>query len=77
MSIIDTLRNHLFETNENGTNVAIDLAATNINRGRDHGLQPYVAYRKFCGLSVPKTFSDLADCSMNSTIISQLMSVYE
>ena len=35
----DTLQNHLFESRlSDGSVIAIDLAATNINRGRDHGI---------------------------------------
>ncbi|KAL0832125.1 hypothetical protein ABMA28_001592 [Loxostege sticticalis] len=38
-----------------------DLRATDIQRGRDHGLPPYVETRAACGLPVPKSFRDLLD----------------
>ncbi|XP_023933907.2 peroxidase isoform X2 [Bicyclus anynana] len=38
-----------------------DLRATDIQRGRDHGLGSYVATRASCGLSVPKSFHEMTD----------------
>ena len=77
LSIADTLQNHLFERVEaDGSIVAIDLAATNINRGRDHGLPPYVKYRELCGLKPVKTFQDLSN-EMSQDSINKLASVYE
>ena len=76
LSIADTLQNHLFEKVEaDGSITAIDLAATNINRGRDHGLPPYVKYRELCGLKPAKTFQDLSN-EMNPDTINKLASVY-
>ncbi len=78
-SVSDTLLNHLFEAKlPNGTflNFPMDLAATNINRGRDHGLPPYVKYREFCGLKPVTSFADLAG-DMTTETIKKFASVYE
>ena len=56
------LTDHLFRTKDGRS---LDLASLNIQRGRDHGLPPYNAFRKACGLpslqDVMKTgqFSDV------------------
>ena len=39
------ITNELFATDED---IGRDLAALNINRGRDHGLAPYPVWREFC-----------------------------
>ncbi|KPJ20452.1 Peroxidase [Papilio machaon] len=38
-----------------------DLRATDIQRGRDHGLGSYKATRAACNLPVPHTFHDMLD----------------
>jgi len=58
----DQVRNRLFSENppmEPGT----DLWALNLQRGRDHGLPGYLAWRRYCGLSSASNFSALADLS--------------
>ncbi|XP_026739269.1 peroxidase-like [Trichoplusia ni] len=41
--------------------VAADLSAIDIMRGRDAGFPPYNEYRKFCGLKPAKKWEDLYD----------------
>ncbi|KAG1649408.1 Thyroid peroxidase [Nymphon striatum] len=45
----------------------IDLASTNIKRGRDHGMPGYNAFREFCGLPRAQTFDELTPIFQNNT----------
>ena len=53
----------------------MDLAATNIVRGRDHGIPSYAEYRKYCELSLVNNFEDLKYI-MPEENIRKLKSVY-
>ncbi|XP_049871288.1 peroxidase isoform X2 [Pectinophora gossypiella] len=53
-----------------------DLRATDIQRGRDHGLGSYVATRGACGLPVPRSFHDMLDF-MSEENVQVLQSLYE
>ncbi|XP_062615951.1 peroxidase-like protein 3 [Saccostrea cucullata] len=54
---------------------SFDLPALNLQRGRDHGLPPYTAWRKHCGLIVPKSFGQLVDHDVQTR--EKLSNVYE
>ncbi|XP_060072561.1 peroxidase-like protein [Ylistrum balloti] len=51
----DSVRNFLFLKDDGES---FDLAAINIQRGRDHGLAPYNTWRKWCGLQTAIHFGD-------------------
>nr|XP_021196176.2 peroxidase isoform X2 [Helicoverpa armigera] len=53
-----------------------DLRATDIQRGRDHGLGSYSATRAACGLSVPKSFHDMLDF-ISEENVAVLQALYE
>jgi len=58
--ILYIIYSHLFERTPG---FGMDLAATNSQRGWDFGIPGYKAYRRWCGLSGPRSFSpdQLAD----------------
>ncbi|KAH8305592.1 hypothetical protein KR059_002341 [Drosophila kikkawai] len=56
--------------------VALDLAAINIQRGRDHGMPGYNVYRKFCNLTVAQDFEDLAGEISNAEIRQKMKELY-
>ncbi|KAM3932563.1 peroxidasin homolog isoform 2-T2 [Leptodactylus fuscus] len=56
--------------------VALDLAAINIQRGRDHGIPPYHDFRVFCNLSSVHTFDDLRNEIKNPDVIEKLRRLY-
>jgi len=51
------VREFLFAFNQH---IPVDLVAINIQRGRDHALQPWLQYRRLFGLSVPQNWDQLA-----------------
>ena len=46
----------------------MDLAALNIQRGRDHGLAPYNIWREQCGLTRFRNFSQMEEVIDRSTV---------
>lgn len=59
-------------------NVASDLAALNIQRGRDHGCANYCTFRKHYGLYVPKSWNDVVKKHlMTQETVDSLKLVYE
>ncbi|KAF5294389.1 hypothetical protein FQR65_LT10754 [Abscondita terminalis] len=71
--ITSELTNHLFQTS--GVPFGMDLAAVNIQRGRDHGLPSYTAWRKPCGLIPLKNWSDFEKVMLVDTV-ARLKSLY-
>ncbi|CAK1588655.1 unnamed protein product [Parnassius mnemosyne] len=56
--------------------VALDLAAINIQRGRDHGLPPYTKWRDFCNMTEVNTFDELATEISDKNVRDKLEELY-
>ncbi|XP_012541547.2 peroxidasin homolog [Monomorium pharaonis] len=56
--------------------VALDLAAMNIQRGRDHGLPGYLEWRNYCNLSHAETFEHLASDISSARVRQKLRELY-
>ncbi|KRY72255.1 Peroxidase mlt-7, partial [Trichinella pseudospiralis] len=54
-----------------------DLASTNVQRGRDHGLASYNEYREFCGLKKARTFDELSDEILDPNLRNNLQQSYK
>ena len=61
------IANHLFE--KPGKFFGLDLAAINIQRGRDMGVPGYNHFREYCGLPRAKYFEDLTGVFSNKTLL--------
>lgn len=71
--MVEELTERLFQA-QGG--MPLDLAALNLQRGRDHGLPGYGSWRKFCGLSVPNTTLELAEILGNFTLAHKFQLLY-
>ncbi|XP_042629395.1 thyroid peroxidase [Cyprinus carpio] len=54
----------------------LDLAALNLQRGRDHGLPGYNDWRAFCGFDRIETRSDLAELVGSGALVEKIMDMY-
>ncbi|GBP21620.1 Chorion peroxidase [Eumeta japonica] len=66
--VTESLTRYMFH---GGNPYGLDLAAVNVQRGRDHGLRPYNDYRRLCGL---QPYVDLDQFAHNAA--ERLSSVY-
>ncbi|XP_045841421.1 lactoperoxidase [Meles meles] len=68
------LRNKLFQPTHKIH--GFDLAAINIQRGRDHGMPGYNSWRGFCDLSRPQTLKELNAVLKNQRLAKKLLDLY-
>ncbi|KAJ8985113.1 hypothetical protein NQ317_012763 [Molorchus minor] len=56
--------------------VALDLAAMNIHRSRDHAIPGYTEFRKFCNMTEAHSFEDLRNEISDANVRRKLQSLY-
>ena len=71
--ITEEVTNHLFQAKN--MSFGMDLVALNIQRGRDHGLPGYNAFRELCGLKRMETFDGFVDL-IPKPIVERLKLIY-
>uniref|UniRef100_A0A670Y4C2 Lactoperoxidase n=1 Tax=Pseudonaja textilis TaxID=8673 RepID=A0A670Y4C2_PSETE len=71
--MVEELQERLFAQLEH---IGLDLSALNLQRGRDHGLPGYNAWRRFCGLSAPSNEAQLAAVLRNRKLAKQFINLY-
>ncbi|XP_069020373.1 eosinophil peroxidase isoform X1 [Embiotoca jacksoni] len=71
--MVDSLRERLFQFVQH---LALDLGALNMQRGRDHALPGYNAWRQFCGLSQPRNQAELGRVMNNTDLARRLLQLY-
>ncbi|AWP15193.1 putative eosinophil peroxidase-like isoform 2 [Scophthalmus maximus] len=71
--MVDALRERLFQFVQH---LALDLGSLNMQRGRDHGLPGYNAYRRVCGLSQPRNQAELGRVLNNNNLARRLLQLY-
>ena len=72
--VTEQVTNHLFQAKDKS--FGMDLVALNLQRGRDHGIPGYNAFRELCGLNKAENFDRLAD-SIPKRIIERLKILYK
>ncbi|KAM4794761.1 myeloperoxidase-like [Rhinophrynus dorsalis] len=71
--VVDELRERLFVLFKR---LGLDLTAINMQRGREHGLPGYNAWRRFCGLSQPRNLNELAAVLNNRELAQKFINLY-
>ncbi|XP_013922324.1 PREDICTED: myeloperoxidase [Thamnophis sirtalis] len=72
--VVEGLRDQLFQQ---VARFGLDLPALNMQRGRDHGLAAYNAWRQLCGLSQPRNEIELGRVLQNSQLAKKFIQVYK
>uniref|UniRef100_A0A8C1FBD8 Myeloid-specific peroxidase n=1 Tax=Cyprinus carpio carpio TaxID=630221 RepID=A0A8C1FBD8_CYPCA len=71
--LVDALRERLFAFT---SHIALDLAALNMQRSRDHAIPGYNSWRRFCGLPAPQNEQELAVVMNNTELARRLLELY-
>ncbi|KAJ1184869.1 hypothetical protein NDU88_001666 [Pleurodeles waltl] len=71
--VVDELRERLFKMFKR---IGLDLPAINMQRGREHAVPGYGAWRRFCGLSEPRNLAELRTVLNNGDLARKLMDLY-